>query len=77
MTFSRRCYKDPFTHRFAVDFIRNGRGTHVNPVTVDTFLELNVEFRQIALRYAGRDEEREMLRQDAPDNVTAGDEKVS
>ncbi|MDX1692576.1 MAG: two-component system response regulator [Ketobacteraceae bacterium] len=58
---SRRCYKDPFSHQYAVEFIRKGRGTHFDPVMVDKFLELTEQFRAIALRYADHEEEREML----------------
>lgn len=64
---SRRCYKDPFSHEFAVDFIRKGRGTHFDPVMVDKFLELHDEFRKIAFQYADHEEERDMLRQNIGD----------
>lgn len=55
---SRRVYKMPFTHSKAVAIIREGRGTHFDPVMVDAFLELQDEFRKVALEFADYEEER-------------------
>ncbi|MET0066247.1 MAG: HD domain-containing phosphohydrolase [Candidatus Thiodiazotropha sp.] len=58
---SKRCYKPPFTHEKAVAIIREERGKHFDPDIVDAFLELEVTFKAIALRYADYSEEREAL----------------
>lgn len=58
---SRRVYKEPFSHHYAVEFILNGKGTHFDPVMVETFLALNQNFRNVALQYADHEEERQML----------------
>lgn len=60
---SRRVYKEPFSHDYAVEFIKKGRGAHFDPIMVDKFLELQDQFRAIALRYADHEEERAMLMQ--------------
>jgi len=57
----RRVYKSPFTHQKAVSIILEGRGRHFDPDMVDAFMEIQEEFRQIALKYADHDEEREAL----------------
>ena len=54
---SRRVYKDGMPHEKAVGIIAEGRGKHFDPDMVDAFLELQEEFRAIALRYADSDEE--------------------
>lgn len=58
---SRRVYKPPFSHKSAVEFIVEQRGRHFDPSMVDVFVDLQEEFRQIALRFADHEEEREML----------------
>jgi len=58
---SRRCYKPPFTHDVAVDMISQGKGSHFDPDMVDTFLKLSETFRDIAIKYADSDEEREAV----------------
>ena len=60
---SKRVYKPPFTHKTAVEFIVQGRGSHFDPDMVDAFIELQEEFRQIALEFADHDEERAALNQ--------------
>ncbi len=62
---SKRVYKPPFPHAKAVAIIREGRGCHFDPDLVDGFLELSEEFRQIALRYADFEEERQALSSEA------------
>jgi len=59
---SKRVYKPSFPHKKAVEIIRQGRGSHFAPDMVDTFLELEDEFRKIALEHADHDEERENLK---------------
>lgn len=48
---SKRIYKQPYQHQDAVDFIRNGRGTHFDPVATDAFLEIQDEFQHISERF--------------------------
>ncbi len=58
---SRRCYKPPFPHERAVKIILEGEGTHFDPAMVAAFRELAEDFRQIAIKYADSDEERDIL----------------
>ncbi len=58
---SRRVYKPPFSHDKAVGIITDGKGKHFDPNMVDGFLELEDQFRQIALEYADFEEERRNL----------------
>ncbi|WP_320172080.1 HD domain-containing phosphohydrolase [Maridesulfovibrio sp.] len=58
---SKRVYKKPFPHAKAVRIISEGRGTHFDPRLADAFMEIEEQFRQIALEFADFDEEREML----------------
>ena len=60
---SKRVYKPPFSHSKAVAIIEEGRGDHFDPEMVDAFLELQEEFRRVALEFADFDEEREALLQ--------------
>ncbi len=55
---SKRVYKPALTHNATVRVIEHGRGTHFDPDVVDAFLEVQQEFRKIALKYAESDEER-------------------
>ena len=59
---SRRVYKPPFSHDKAVEIMRNGQGSHFDPDMLDVFLVLENEFREIALKFADCDEEREALK---------------
>jgi putative two-component system response regulator len=52
---SRRVYKEGMPHEKAVEIIQAGRGSHFDPDVVDTFMELQDEFRAIAARYADSD----------------------
>ncbi len=58
---SKRVYKPPFSHDKAVAIIAEGKGQHFDPDMVDAFLELEDQFRQIALEHADFDEERKNL----------------
>jgi len=58
---SKRVYKPSFPHKKAVEIISEGRGVHFDPDMVEAFLELEDEFRKIALDHADFDEERENL----------------
>jgi len=59
---SKRCYKPPFPVEKAVGIIIEGKGQHFDPDMVDVFVEIQDEFRKIALEFADFDEEVEMLR---------------
>lgn len=59
---SKRVYKLPMPHSEAVRIIAEGKGTHFDPAMVDGFLEIQEEFRAIALQFADYDEETEALR---------------
>ena len=49
---SKRVYKAAVSHEKAMGIIREGRGRHFDPDTVDAFLETQEEFQEIARRYA-------------------------
>ncbi|MFP5513902.1 MAG: two-component system response regulator [Alphaproteobacteria bacterium] len=49
---SRRCYKPPFPHEKAASIIREGSGSHFDPVVVAAFTALEDEFKDIADRYS-------------------------
>lgn len=58
---SRRVYKPPYPHDEAVRIIERGKGTHFDPDVVDAFLQIESEFKQLALRNVDNDEQREVL----------------
>ena len=49
---SKRVYKPAFTHQQALDVMRKGRGTHVDPDVLDAFFEIEAEFAAIADAFA-------------------------
>jgi HD-GYP domain-containing protein (c-di-GMP phosphodiesterase class II) len=67
---SRRVYKERFPHEKCVKIIREGAGSRFDPALVDVFLEIESEFRGIALRCADPVADRE-----ADPDGTAGLEK--
>lgn len=58
---SKRVYKQPMTHSKAKEIILEGKGKHFDPIMVDAFLEIEEQFRTIALQFADHEEEREAL----------------
>jgi putative two-component system response regulator len=60
---SRRVYKPPFTHAKARAILQEDSGTHFDPELIEIFMEIEEEFRQIALKFADHEEEREALSQ--------------
>lgn len=54
---SRKIYKEPMPHEQAVDVIMQVRGKHFDPDVVDAFLELQPQFRSIAVSYSDTGEE--------------------
>jgi putative two-component system response regulator len=53
----RRVYKAGMPHEQAVTIIIEGRGKHFDPDVVDTFLQIQDQFQEIARRYADSDED--------------------
>lgn len=43
---SKRVYKDAYSHEKCLDIIKQGRGSHFDPMLVDVFLENEVLFRK-------------------------------
>ena len=58
---SRRVYKAPIPHNKAVEIIDEGKGSHFDPMLAEKFLEMNDEFRRIAIEFADFEEERVAL----------------
>jgi putative two-component system response regulator len=58
---SKRVYKPPMPHQKAVSIICGERGIHFDPDIVKAFMDMRDVFRNIALRFADCDEERESL----------------
>ncbi|WP_291995168.1 two-component system response regulator [Candidatus Accumulibacter sp. ACC003] len=52
---SRRVYKEQMPHEQAAQIIIDGRGRHFDPDMVDAFVEIQDEFRTIALTYPDLD----------------------
>ncbi len=52
---SRRVYKDGMPHEKAVLIMLEGRGSHFDADMIDAFIEIQEEFRAIALRFADTD----------------------
>lgn len=50
---STRGYQPAYPHEEAVRIMRGKRGTHFDPDITDAFLEVQEEFRQIAVRFSG------------------------
>ena len=53
----RRIYKDPMPHDKAVGIIRQGSGTHFDPLLVKHFEQIQYDFDAIARRFADSDED--------------------
>jgi len=51
-----RPYKKAFTHEKAMDIIREGLGTHFDPVICETFIKHNKEFETIKITLKNEDE---------------------
>ncbi len=49
---SKRVYKEAFSHEKALGIIAEGRGTHFDPLLLDTLLKIEGQFREIAATYA-------------------------
>lgn len=58
---SKRVYKPLLSHNKAVSIMKEGKGSHFDPVMIDAFLCIEDRFRKIAIKYADSSEEREML----------------
>ena len=51
---SVRPYKTAFSHDEAVEIIKDGRGTHFDPVLVDVFLEVSDKFNEITEKWVNK-----------------------
>jgi len=49
---SKRVYKPAFSHKEAIKIITEGKGSHFDPTMVEALLEMEDEFRNIALEHA-------------------------
>jgi adenylate cyclase len=58
---SKRVYKPAFSHNKAVALIKEGKNKHFDPLLVEGFETINLQFRDIALRFLDSDEQRETL----------------
>ena len=44
---SKRCYKNPFSHRQSREIIEKGSGTRFDPAVVEVFLSMEAEFERV------------------------------
>jgi adenylate cyclase len=58
---SKRIYKPAFSHEMAVEIIRKTSDTHFDPVLTEGFLQIHVQFREIALRFLDDEEQKNTL----------------
>jgi len=59
---SKRVYKPPLPHSEAVRIVAEGKGSHFDPDMVDAFLEIQDQFRAIALEFFDYEEEAQTLK---------------
>lgn len=48
---SRRCYKEPFSHEYSLELMRDMRGTTFDPLILDAFLAIEPQILTIAGRF--------------------------
>lgn len=58
---SKRIYKPPFSHKKAMEIMKEGRGSHFDPVIFDSFLSIEAEIIKIALDNLDYEEEKQIL----------------
>ena len=58
---SKRVYKPAFSHQMAVALIREGKNTHFDPIIVEAFEAIHLQFRSIALNFLDSEDQRETL----------------
>lgn len=56
---SKRIYKEGMPHERACQIIMEGSGSHFDPDIIDVFVEIQEQFKQIADRYADKDDDLE------------------
>jgi putative two-component system response regulator len=49
---NKRVYKEAFSHKKAIEIVRQSAGTHLDPDIVEAFLQLQNSFQEIALLYS-------------------------
>lgn len=57
---SKRVYKEALSHEEALEIIKNGSGSHFDPLLVKTFLEIESSFRNIAETYMDTHEKNQL-----------------
>jgi adenylate cyclase len=58
---SKRVYKPAFSHNKAVALIKEGKNKHFDPLIVEAFETIHVQFRDIALRFLDSEDQKETL----------------
>lgn len=58
---SRRVYKKPMPHKYAVEHIVNEKESHFDPEVVQAFLNVADSFLETALKFADNNEQRDIL----------------
>ncbi len=53
---NRRVYKEEFSYAKTYKIMKEGRGTHFDPLLLDAFFEIKEQFREIAERYTDESE---------------------
>ncbi|QVK17548.1 HD domain-containing protein [Mycoplasmatota bacterium] len=44
---SKRVYKEAYSHEKSIEIIKQGKGTHFDPIIIDTLLQSEIEFKKI------------------------------
>jgi putative two-component system response regulator len=58
---SKRFYKPAFSHKKALEIIKEGKGKHFDPDMLDAFVAIEEQVKQIAMKLADSDEEKAAL----------------
>jgi response regulator RpfG family c-di-GMP phosphodiesterase len=58
---SKRPYKKPVRHEKAVAIMQGDSGTHFDPELIAVFMRVHESFREVAIRYAESEQERQLL----------------
>ncbi|MBF0211217.1 MAG: two-component system response regulator [Desulfamplus sp.] len=58
---SKRFYKPAFSHKKAIEIIKEGKGTHFDPDMVDAFVAVGDKVLEVAMQLADSEEERAAL----------------
>lgn len=58
---SRRSYKEPMSHKSAITYLLEKRGSQFDPDVIDAFMQVQDEILETALKYAENNEERMII----------------